>query len=111
MDKKGRNLKKVINSYLLAHPDDPYEDLDTLKEYLEKKNMGKISLKGLKDFIKNVRREQRKEKKLEEMEAKLFTRDGKPKEFKYGSSFCRNCGMYKDYEKECPYCGHLEMTI
>ena len=54
---------------------------------------------------------ERMKDKISQVEAKLFTRDDTPKKNKFGSAFCKKCMMYKDYEKECPYCGSLEMSL
>lgn len=34
----------------------------------------------------------------------------RPVRYRHGSAFCAACRTYKDYRKECPFCGHLEMT-
>lgn len=108
---KQKKVQEIVRSYLLVHKDDPYRKLKTLQKYLKKKKKAKIKLKTLRDIVDAQLENEEKQKKLDEMEAELFTRDGDVKNYKYGSAFCRNCDMYKDYEKECPYCGSLEMTL
>jgi len=110
IDKKRlRSLRRAINSYLLAQ-DDPAENLELLQKYLRKKGIGEVSKKVLKKEINSQLKRKKEKKKLEKIEAKLFKKEEKEKKFRYGSAFCSNCRMYKDYQKECPYCGDLELT-
>ena len=104
-----KRLMRAINSYILAQ-DDPAENLELLQKYLRKKGIGDVSTEVLKKEIKSQIKKRRKKKKLEKVETKLFKKDDEEKKFRYGSAFCGKCDMYKDYQKECPYCGHLEIT-
>ncbi|MFP4051822.1 MAG: hypothetical protein ACLFVB_08800 [Thermoplasmata archaeon] len=110
MAKKILSLKmrRVINSYIIAQ-EDPLEEIDDLHRYIRKKSISKIKKPALRNLIKNKVKNQEKED-LKKLEAELFTKEGKPKKHRYGSAFCDNCYMYKDYEKECPYCGKIEFT-
>ena len=110
IDKKRlRILRRAINSYLLAQ-DDPKENLELLQKYLRRKGIGEVSKKVLKDEINSQLKRKKEKKELEKMETKLFKKEDEEKKFRYGSAFCGNCNMYKDYQKECPYCGDLEIT-
>jgi len=106
-----KRLKRIINSYILAQ-DNPYNEkkLKLLQRYLYSKNIGRINIDVLKKYIKRRLDMTEENKRLKKIEAKLFTKEGKTKKIKYGSGFCPNCGMYKNYEKECPYCNKLELT-
>jgi len=101
-------MKRIINSYIIAQ-DDPLENVDELYEYIKKKKISKIKRSSLEELIKNRVKKERKED-LSKLETKLFTKRDEPKKNRYGSAFCDNCYMYKDYEKECPYCGKIEFT-
>ena len=107
--KRHRRLKRAINSFMLAQ-DDPTENLELLQRYLHKKGFGKVSKKALKKEISSQLKRKKEKKKLKKMEAKLFKKEDEERKFRYGSAFCGNCNMYKDYQKECPYCGDLEIT-
>ncbi|MFO7791841.1 MAG: hypothetical protein R6W73_02525 [Candidatus Saliniplasma sp.] len=111
MSNKKSRIKKIVNSYLLAHKDKPYKDLKLLQKYLKEKNIADLNIRNLKKMVDNQLRSEQNREKLEQLEAKLFTKEGAPKKNKFGSAFCKRCQMYKDYEKECPYCGSLEMTL
>ncbi|MFW5928585.1 MAG: hypothetical protein ACOCSL_05210, partial [Thermoplasmatota archaeon] len=96
----SRKLKRIINSYIIAQ-NEPLENVEDLYRYIRKKKISKVTKSQLESIIKNkLKRE--KEDDLKELEAKLFTKDGEPRKHRYGSAFCDNCYMYKDYEKECP---------
>lgn len=111
MTKQKRRIEKIVNSYLLAHKDNPYEKLKLLQKYMKAKNIADIDIRKLKKVVDRQLKSEQNNKRLEKIEAKLFTKEGEPKKNKFGSAFCKRCQMYKDYEKECPYCGSLEMTI
>ncbi len=106
-----RILDRIINSYLLAqeNPIDK-EKLRSLQVYLREKGFGRISTKELAREIKKQQKKMKRNKKMSQMETELFKKDDEPKKYRYGSSFCPNCTMYKDNKKECPYCGKLELT-
>lgn len=107
---EGTRLKKVINSYVLAQ-EDPNQRLKLLQRYLKVQGIADVSLEELRVHINRIDRTDSRNKRKDTMEALLFTKEGTPKKNRYGSSFCKNCHMYKDYEKECPYCGSLELTM
>ncbi|MEF8873335.1 MAG: hypothetical protein V5A88_01545 [Candidatus Thermoplasmatota archaeon] len=106
-----KKLRRIINSYILAQ-EDPYDErkLKLLQKYLHSKKIGDINIKVLKRYIKRRLAVKKQNKRLKKMENELFTKDEGSKNIKYGSGFCPKCGMYKDYQKECPYCNKLELT-
>lgn len=106
-DKK--RFKRLINSYVLAQ-DDPSENIELLQKYLKEKKIADVSIDFLKRKISAQIKNKRKEDQLRSMETRLFKKNDEEKTFRPGSAFCSNCGMYKNYEKECPYCGKLELT-
>lgn len=84
--------------------------LKKLQSYL--KDMGfDIDLKSLALEVSYARAKMGHKKALDRTEAELFTPEGKPRRYRYASAFCPNCGMFKNYEKECPYCTYHEMTL
>ncbi len=106
-----KRLHKTINSYVLAQGDQPYKRLKLLQKYLKAKKIGNVDLVNLKKIVdQHIQTMENREKK-DKVEAVLFTKEGTPKKNKYGSAFCKRCYMYKDHEKECPYCGSLELTL
>ncbi len=110
MEKK-KKLNKVVNSYILAQRDQPYKRLKLLQKYLKTKKIVDIGLKELRDIVNRQITLNENCERVEKVESLLFTKEGVPKKNKYGSAFCKKCKMYKDHEKECPYCGGLELTL
>jgi len=108
-NKRLKRLRRAINSYILAQ-EDPRDNLELLQKYLKKKGIGDVSTEVLKREIKNQIEKKREKNRLEKMETKLFKKDDEKRKYRFGSAFCSNCDMYKDYQKECPYCGDLEIT-
>ncbi len=108
---KNKLIKRIVNSYLLVHKDEPYGKLKLLQKYLRAKKIADVNIRELKKRVDKQLKSERNTKRFKKVEAELFTNEGKPKKNRFGSAFCKNCMMYKDYEKECPYCGSLEMTL
>lgn len=109
--KHNKRLEKAVNSYVLAQGDEPFKRLTLLRNYLKAKKIAELELKELRDMVSRQLKILEKREKKDRVEAILFTKEGTPKKNRYGSAFCRRCQMYKDYEKECPYCGSLELTL
>ncbi len=112
------DLDRVIRSFLIIHPNRKEWDIRTregksnlakLSIYI-KSELGKdISLPELRenvDRIKTIDRHQTTQRKAFN---RLFSPEDKERTYKYGSAFCPECGMYKDYAKECSYCQYHEM--
>ena len=107
-------LGSAVTSFVIAHPDAETRDrdLDNLQAYL-----GRRRIPVTKDKLRAlVAREVQRLESVENRavnEARLFSRKGRPRSTRYrhGKPFCPECGMFKDHRKECPLCGHLELTI
>lgn len=111
--KAEREYFDIIMNYLHAgNTEMDKKKLSLLRKYLLKKGINK-TLKELRIDIEIFRAKMAQREDLDTWEAKLFTREGekRPEQFRFGSAFCPKCGMYKNYEKECPYCGFHEMTL
>ncbi len=104
-------LRKAVNSYVIAQGDKPYLRLKQLQKYLKATKICNIHIEDLRNMVDNQMKLMENRDRKDRMEALLFTRDGEPKRNRYGNAFCKRCHMYKDYDKECPYCGSLELTL
>jgi hypothetical protein len=100
----------VITSYVLAHRDNPEKYVKELTEYIGQR-MKEVNEETVRAEIRRVIEHMNKPKDTATFTAKLLTTDGKVRKYRYGLEFCEKCGMFKNYDKECPYCGHHEMTI
>lgn len=112
---KKKAMEGIIASYVIAQGGNKKrinEKLPILENYLKRKRIADISRdKLLKKALKQKAMFDSVERKAR-ISAKLFTSDVKPRKAKYrrGSEFCGECKMFKNYSKECPYCGRLEIT-
>lgn len=111
MIKNKEMLSKVVNSYILAQGDQPYKRLKLLQKYLKTRKIADIGIKELRDLVNRQITITENRERIDKVESLLFTQEGRPKKNKYGSAFCKKCKMFKDHEKECPYCGGLELTL
>jgi hypothetical protein len=109
------SLRSLIISYLIAHGNEELrgKDLKRLHRFLRARRISSGSMERLGELVQaEVERLESPEREVEDL-ATLFKRDGTPRHesLRHGSPFCERCGMYKDYRKECGYCGKLELTI
>ncbi len=100
----------AITSYVLAHRDNPEKHVKELTKYLAQRVKG-INEEAILQEIRRVIERMNEPGHEAALKATLFTKDGKVRKYRNGSDFCEKCGMFKNYEKECPYCGHHEMKI
>jgi len=103
-------LRAFLLSYTFVR-EDLDENLRELQTFLIETGLGPININELKEKADRIKKEEEKLKHDQIRMAKLFTRSKQVRKYQYGSSSCPNCHMYKNYEKECPYCKYLEMTI
>jgi hypothetical protein len=112
-----QRLDAALTSFILAQRDDngAGRNLEALKWYLETEGLLKVDLEKLGSLVDGVRSRMEQQKHRAAVKARLFTKEDRPREarYRYGSDFCANpgCGMFKNYEKECPYCGHVEWKM
>lgn len=105
----NKKLRASLLSYTFAQ-EDTEEKLDELQRFLLETGVGPIDINELKEKVNQIKREEEKLKHDQKRMAKLFTRSKQVRRYQFGSSLCPNCHMFKNYEKECPYCKYLEMT-
>lgn len=101
------DIEGMLVSYVLAQ-EDPDDRLEELRFFLKTKGI-EMDASTLKKQVHKVKKSIEHPKKMMELEAKLFNKEGTIRKYRFGSAFCPKCGMFKNYEKECPYCGYLEM--
>lgn len=112
---EGPSLKSVITSYLIAHArgERRSEDMDQLLRFLRSRRLMTGPDEGLDKLVAAEAKKLEAGEREAEALARLFRPDGRPRPeaYRHGSAFCGRCGMYKDYHKECKYCGKLELSI
>ncbi len=105
-------IRMIIRSFAISHKDG-YDDrsLALLKAYLHDKKNFDLDKKGLKEEVTREAKGIKTEAVLREIDSILFSTKEEAAMIKLGSPFCRDCGMFKNHRKECPYCGYHEMTV
>ena len=106
----NEKLRASLLSYTFAQ-EKLDENLSELQTFLMATGLGPIDINELKEKLKHIKKEEEKLMLNQKRMARLFTRSKQVRSYKFGSSFCPNCHMFKNYEKECPYCKYLEMTL
>lgn len=105
-----KKLRAALLCYTFAQKD-VNENLQELQQFLLTSGIGPIDINDLRGKIDLIKKEEKKIKHSQNLMAKLFTQDKKVRLYRFGSDFCPKCHMFKNYEKECPYCKYLEMTL
>jgi len=108
-EKRNMIMSGIITSYALAHTEDPESRLEELTRYLSAQ-VGAVDADMVRSEVRKAIERIESTKRDKELLAKLFKKDGSIRRYQHGSPFCPVCGMFKDYHKECPYCGHHELT-
>lgn len=115
---KSHDLQAIYMSFALANygefnPKSIHGKRKILKlrEYIKYKFNVDLDLaeieRGVMEYIKEIKNESRYYDNI----AAIFTKDGDVPKYRLGAGFCPDCGMFKNYKKECPYCGHHEITL
>jgi hypothetical protein len=112
IDGKSRTIMGVILSFVKAGGSErKKEDIVGLQTYIRQKYRITIKRDLLKKEVAYARGVIKHKKLLDNLETRLLTSDKRGKRFRYGAGYCKDCRMFKNYEKECPYCGVHEMTF
>lgn len=107
-------LETAVTSYVLAQTgrEGMDENLPALARFLRESGLGDHPTDRLAALVAKEAKRLGAAERRERLMAKAFTRDGRPRASKHrhASAFCPECGMFKNHEKECRFCGRLEMT-
>ena len=106
----NEKIRAALLCYTFSQKD-VNENLQELQEFLLTSGIGPVNINDLRDKIDLINKEEEKIKHRQNLMAKLFTQDKKVRSYRLGSDFCPKCHMFKNYEKECPYCKYLEISI
>jgi hypothetical protein len=105
---RDKRFESSLVSYVLAQ-DNLDSHLQDLRKFLLEINI-KLDLESLRREVYKIKEKLQKPRKFLELKASLFTKDRYLRKYRFGSDFCPSCKIFKNYEKECPYCGYLELT-
>ena len=87
------------------------QDLEALQIYLRDLYGNEVPLEGLHALVEQAKIEIKADAVNADMESILFSTDRPIPRIKLGRAFCEKCARFKNYRKECPFCGHHEMTV
>lgn len=104
----NNQLEGILVSYVFSN-DDIEKNIENLRKYLSNKGIN-IETEKLRESVLDTKHVIESKKKTEKDNAILFTKDDNVREYKFGSGFCPKCQMFKNYDKECPYCSYLEIA-
>ena len=108
--KKSREfLNTIVLSYAMVNKE-PRKNLKDLHFYLLSEGIADISLKRLRAMVNNTLTNIRMDKIKPPLMSKLFADDGKLRRYRFASDYCPKCGVFKNYHKECGFCGYHEMS-
>lgn len=108
----NEKLNAALMCYTFVQKEKDLDDnLQELHDFLRVSGFGQININDLQEKINKIKKEEKKVIHNQRVIAELFTEDKKTSIYRFGSDFCPNCYMFKNYKKECPYCNYLEMTI
>jgi hypothetical protein len=101
----------AVREFTLAHREGhDLKDLEALKIYIKDLYDIDMPVEGLHALVEQAKVEIRSQAVADEMESILFSPERPAPKFKLGKPFCPKCTRFKNYRKECPYCGHHEIT-
>lgn len=109
MESTPVSLETIVLSYALVN-NAPEKNIKDLHFYLVSEGLADISLGKLRAMVMKAVTNVRMDMIEPALKAKLFTKDGKIRPYKFGSDFCPECGVFKNYHKECTFCGHHELS-
>ena len=108
-DVQGR-LQSILMSYVNAHETEE-GSIEELRSYIKSKGLGDIAVEDLRKRVAMIRDSRRAVAFRSQQLADLFTPEHQLRVYRFGLPFCPNCHLFKNYEKECPFCSYLEMTM
>ena len=113
-EENARALSGVVASYVRANPQmtDLRAHLSDLYDYVRRRGLSSVPREELERTVVDHWNVLEGAAERARREAALFRpgRPVRPVRYRHGASFCPSCGFYKDYRKECPNCGYLELT-
>ncbi len=108
-----KGVESVVSSFILAQKDEESmeKNLPHLKYFFKVRKID-LSDDQLREIIHKEKKKMEWPKAWAQRLGLMFSENGRPRNprYRFSSPFCDSCGMYKNYQKECPYCGHFKIT-
>ena len=111
MEKKENevSLETIVLSFAMVNKE-PRKKIKDLHFYLLSESIANVSLRELKLMVDKALLNIKMDMIKPSLKAKLFTEEGELRKYQFASDFCPRCGVYKNYHKECKFCGYHEMA-
>lgn len=106
----NNELRAILESFIAGQEKIEKQNIQELTEFLNKQYNKELSTDSVNEQVNEILENNRQIQLNRKQLARLFTIDKQVRAIRFGSGFCPNCHMFKNYDKECPYCQFLEMT-
>ena len=108
----ARSVTAMIYSYVYAGgTEDESKKIDKLRYLIKEESGYMVDAKYVREKVSFLRDQMDRTKKMERTIAEVFGKDLPDPRYRMASVFCPECKRFKNYEKECPFCAHFEMTV
>jgi isocitrate dehydrogenase len=97
-----------ISTYALKNWDSTDNHMNILQTYIKQTESIDIEVKDLDLCIMTFKDQIKYPIEITNSKAVLLTKDNIVKIYRFGSETCPKCGRYKNYEKACSHCDHIE---
>ncbi|HEX9709954.1 MAG TPA: hypothetical protein VGB42_08340 [Candidatus Thermoplasmatota archaeon] len=108
-------VQAAVASAVVAHPepDGLRAVAGDFAAWAEEAHGAQVSAQEAGELLEGHRAALEREVGRARRNARLFTRGGtlRPARYRHGAEFCPRCARHKDYRKECPHCGEMELTF
>ena len=106
----NQKVQAILDSYLDAQDEIDNQSVQKLTQFLNQQQLGDFSSQQIQKRLDQIQQRNQKIMIKRRTIAELFAQDHQVRKIRFGSAFCPQCHMFKNYDKECPYCQFLEIT-
>lgn len=103
-------LQAILNSFVSVQEDITDHDIQNLTDFVNQQTVGDFTSDQIRERVEDIKDQDQMVQMKRQQVAELFAPDHLVRPIRFGSPFCPNCHMFKNYDKECPYCQYLEIT-
>jgi hypothetical protein len=101
----------TISTYTSKHWNSKQNDMNILKQYIKQTESIDVEMRDLHLCIMIFKNQIKYPLEITSSKAVLLTKENQVKIYKFGSESCPRCDRYKNYEKKCSHCDHIEFHI
>ena len=109
---KAKSVTGMIISYVdSGGTEDDTQKINKLRYLIMQETRIRVDAEYIRKKVSFLRKEWENKEKLEKTIGDVFGRDLPDPRYRMGSGFCPKCKRFKNFEKECPFCSNLEMSL